>query len=91
MFAPQIEYIDERDIVLPPPVRKQIWNGTEFVTFKLYRRHGVPSTQQQTWLYNTYGHRGVYKYGYHWDFSNSGNFTVMDDKVYIFFTMKWGA
>ena len=91
MFAPQIEYIDERDIVLPPPVRKQIWNGTEFVLFKLYRRHDVPSVQESEWLWKTYGGPGVWEYGRCWNFSNSGNFTVMDDKVYIFFTMKWGA
>jgi hypothetical protein len=50
MFAPRIEYIDEKDIVLPPPVKKQIWNGTEFVPFLLYRRKGVPNNEQREWL-----------------------------------------
>ena len=27
-----IEYVDESDIVLPPPVRKQVWDGEKFVT-----------------------------------------------------------
>lgn len=90
MSTQAIEYIDET-IVLPPPVRKQIWNGTEFVPFLLYRRKGTPGFQQKEWLWNTYGHPGVYKYGYHWDLSYAGNFTQMDDKVYMFYTMKWGT
>ena len=87
----KVEYIDERDIVLPPPVRKQIWNGKEFVSFLLYRKKGIPEYERRDWLWNTYGNPGVYKYGCHWDYSNSGNFTQMDDKVYMFYTMKWGA
>lgn len=91
MWAPRVEYIDERDIVLPPPVKKQIWNGTEFVPFLLYRRKGVPSVQEIEWLWKTYGRPGAYKYGTHWDYSGNGNVTYMDDKVYMFFTIKWGT
>jgi hypothetical protein len=90
MLASKIEYIDQ-DIVLPPPVKKQIWNGTEFVPFLMYRRKGVPSHQQREWLCNTYGQCGVYEYGRFWDYSVGGDFTQMDDKVYVFYTMKWGA
>ena len=91
MWAPRVEYIDERDIVLPPPVKKQIWNGTEFVSFSLYRRKGILNGQQREWLCKTYGRPGVWEYGRCWDYSASGSFTIMDDKVYIFFTMKWGT
>ena len=88
MLAPKIEYIDQ-DIVLPPPVKKQIWNGTEFVPFLMYRRKGVPSDQQREWLCNTYGQCGVYEYGRFWDYSVGGDFTQMDDKVYMFYSIKW--
>ena len=90
MSTQAIEYIDET-IVLPPPVKKQIWNGKEFVPFLLYRRKGVPDNERREWLWNTYGGPGVYKYGRHWDYSNSGDVTYMDDKVYMFYTMKWGT
>lgn len=91
MLTPTVEFIDERDIVLPPPVKKLIWNGTEFVPFLLYRRKGTFSVQQKEWLWDTYGSPGAYKYGRHWDYSDSGDVTYMDDKVYMFYTMKWGA
>ena len=91
MLVPKVEYIDEKDIVLPPPVKKQVWNGTEFVTFLLYRKKGVPSYEQREWLQNTYGRPGVYEYGRHYDYSFSGDFTNMDEKVYMFYTMKWGT
>ncbi len=29
-WQPVIEYVDESDIVLPPPVRKQVWDGEKF-------------------------------------------------------------
>jgi hypothetical protein len=90
MLAPKIEYIDQ-DIVLPPPVKKQIWNGTEFVPFLMYRKKGIPSYQQGKWLCDTYGQCGVYEYGRFWDYSVGGDFTQMDDKVYMFYTIKWGA
>ena len=88
MLAPKIEYIDQ-EIVLPPPIKKQIWNGTEFVPFLMYRRKGVPSDQQREWLCNTYGQCGVYEYGRFWDYSVGGDFTQMDDKVYMFYSIKW--
>ena len=91
MLTPAVEFIDEQDIVLPPPVRKQIWNGTEFVPFLLYRRKGAPDNERREWLWNTYGGPGVYKYGSHWDYSDIFDVTYMDDKVYMFYTMKWGA
>ena len=37
MLTPEVEFIDERDAVPRPPVKKLIWNGTEFVPLNLYR------------------------------------------------------
>ena len=88
MSTQAIEYIDET-IVLPPPIKKQVWNGTEFVPFLMYCSKGTLSAQQKEWLWKTYGKPGVYEYGRHWNYSNSGDITYMDDKVYMFYTMKW--
>jgi hypothetical protein len=57
----------------------------------MYRRKGVPSDQQREWLCNTYGQCGVYEYGRFWDYSVGGDFTQMDDKVYMFYSIKWGT
>jgi len=90
MSTQAIEYIDAT-VVLPPPVKKLIWNGTEFVPFLLYRKKGLPNNQQLVWLWQTYGKPRLYEYGRHWDYSGGGNYTIMDDKVYMFYTMKWGT
>jgi hypothetical protein len=90
MSTQAIEYVNA-EIVLPPPVKKQIWNGTEFVTFLMYRKKSASSYEQREWLRNTYGRSGVYEYGRFWNYSAGGDITYMDDKVYMFYTMKWGA
>ena len=36
----EIEYVDV-EVTLPPPVKKQVWNGTEFVPMTLYRHKGL--------------------------------------------------
>jgi hypothetical protein len=84
-----IEYIDV-EVTLPPPVSKQIWDGDKFVPMKLYRLQYEPGIQQRNWLWNTYGPAGTYVNGHYWDYSRSGNFTVMDEKVYTWYQMKWG-
>ncbi len=91
MWAQKIEY-EEAEVTLPPPVKKQIWDaGTNsFVPMTLYRRKQVPSEAELEWLYKTYGPEGVYKDGKFWDYSRAGDFTVMDQKVYTWFQMKWG-
>ena len=90
MWEPKIEYVDV-EVVLPPPVKKRIWNGTEFAEFLLRRVTGVLSKQQLEWLQQTYGSPGVYKHGRYWNYSDSGKFTLMDDKIYVFYIMKWGT
>lgn len=90
MFRQVIEYIDV-EVTLPPPVRKQVWDAETqtFVPMTLYRLKGTPSTEEMDWLIDTYGHQKVYKKGRYWDYSRAGDFTVMDEKVYMWYQMKW--
>ena len=85
----KIECVDA-EVVLPPPVKKQVWDGQEFVPMTLYKRKGVPNEEQLEWLEATYSSRGVYKKGSFWDYSRAGNFIVMDEQVYTWYQMKWG-
>lgn len=89
MWAPRIEYIDEKDIVLPPPVKKQVWDGEKFVPITIYKIKGLPVMEAEYWLQKTFGHSGTYRNGSYWDYSRAGDFTVMDEKVYMFYKLKW--
>jgi hypothetical protein len=89
MFKQKIEYVDV-EVTLPPPVKKQVWNGEKFVSMTLYRIAGNPSRDQIEWLSKTFDFPGVYKAGQFWDYSRAGDFTVMDEKVYVWYQMKWG-
>lgn len=91
MWEQKIEYVDA-EVTLPPPVRKQVWDENEqaFVPITLCKRNGVPNQEKLDWLHETYGYQGVYKNGRYWDYSRAGNFTVMDQKVYTWYQMKWG-
>ena len=84
-----IEYVDESDIVLPPPVRKQVWDGEKFVPITLYKHKDVPREEILLWLEKTYGRPGIYLNGQYWDYSLAGNFTIMDERVYTWYEMKW--
>ena len=48
-----IEYIDV-EVTLPPPVKKQIWNGEKFVPMTLYRTSKKLTHDQIDWLRATY-------------------------------------
>jgi len=87
MFAPQIEYIDAVEVPYRT-VRKIVWNDTEFVPILVYRIHGHLKDEVHQWLRNTYGPRGQYLNGRHWD-HYEGKFTVMDEQVYMFYKLKW--
>ncbi len=89
MFEQKIEYVDV-EVTLPPPVKKQVWNGKEFVPMTLYKHKGWPGIDQVEWLVATAGTRGSYGKGIYWDYSEAGNFTVMDEKLYVWYQMKWG-
>ena len=90
MFRQTIEYIDASEVVLPPPVKKQVWDGEKFVPMTLYKTKGCPSIKALEWLATNIGHAGTYQNGSYWDFSRAGDFTVMDEKVYMWYTLKWG-
>ena len=89
MFAPQVEYIDAVEVPYRT-VRKLVWNGIEFVPILVYRIHGHLKDEVHQWLRNTYGPRGQYLNGRHWD-HYEGKFTVMDEQVYMFYKLKWGS
>ena len=86
----KIEYVDV-EVTLPPPVKKQVWNGTEFVPMTLYRHKGLLDKDEEAWIKKTFGPAGVYKDGQYWDYTRSGAYTIMDGKVYTWFQMKWGS
>jgi len=89
MWTQKIEYVDV-EVTLPPPVKKQVWDGEKFVPMTVYKQKGVPGGEKLRWLKETYGYPGTYVDGSFWDYSIAGNFTVMDEKVYTWFQMKWG-
>lgn len=83
-----IEYVDA-EVTLPPPVKKQIWDGEKFVPMTLYKHMGLPNGEKMAWLQQTYGSPGTYINGRFWDYSKGGNYIVMDEQVYVWFQMKW--
>ena len=87
----KIEYVEAK-VVLPPPVNKQVWdNETQsFIPMTLHKSKGVPTSDQIQWLKETYGWPGVYKNGRFWQYSIGGDYTIMDEKVYVWYQMKWG-
>jgi hypothetical protein len=85
----EYEYADA-EVTLPPPVRKQVWDGEKFVPITLYKHKGCPGEDQKRWLFERAGRKGSYANGTYWDYSISGNYTVMDEKLYVWYQMKWG-
>ena len=86
----QITYTDV-EVVLPPPVKKQVWDGEQFVPMTLYRKKGIPSSNQLQWLKETVSWPGTYKNGQYWQYSIAGDFTVMDEQLYTWYQLKWGG
>jgi len=89
MLVPKVEFLDERDAVPRSPVKKQIWNGTEFVTMYQHKLEHKIDAKVYAWLKKTYGRPGQYVNGCYWD--HRGEYTVMDEKVYMFYKLKWGS
>ena len=84
-WTTHIDYVDVEILNGAVPVKKQIWNGKEFVSVTMYRRNGALSDPQKLWLVEQFGKRGP-----RWDYSLTGNFFVMDEQVYTWFQLKWG-
>lgn len=87
-YVDAIEYVEEK-MTLTIPVKKQVWDGEKFVPMLLYKSKGCPGHQEISWLHKTYGSPGTYRNGQYWDYSLAGNFTVMEEKVYTWFQIKW--
>jgi len=83
-----IEYVEAAP-VSRLTVKKQVWDGEKFVSMVLVRINGVPANDQIEWLRNTFGSKGVSKKGRYWDFSLAGDFSVFDEQLYTWYTMKW--
>lgn len=79
----------EENEYIPYKVNKQFWDGDKFVPITLYRFKGNPSLTQEDWLKATAGQRGKYAQGKYWDFSLTGNYTIMDEKLYTWYQLKW--
>ena len=87
-WTQKIEHADA-EVLLPPPVRKQVWDGVQFVPMTLYKMFGLMSHDQRDWLYKNFGQEGTYRSGRYWEQSKGGSFIVMDEKVYTWFQLKW--
>ena len=88
-WTQSIEYVD-LEVTLPPPVTKMVWDGERFVPIIIYKQQGVPRGEKLRWFNETYGYPGIYINGSFWDYSYAGDFTVMDEKIYTWFQIKWG-
>ena len=86
----EIAYIE---IVDPAPgvvrVRKQLWNGNQWVETAHYRIPRQVTSRERDWLYETFGAPNVYRLGRFWSSSPAANYTVMDEQVYMMYTLKW--
>lgn len=89
MLEPQVEYLDERDAVPRPPVKKQMWDGEKFVPVTLYKIKGHVGVVAYDSLSTTFGPSGIHRIGTYWEYSKTGDFTLMDEKVYFFYRLKW--
>lgn len=87
MWAQKIDYVDAVEVPRQP-VKKQVWDGKNFVPLTLHKISPY-SDQIYSWLRPTYGAPGVYVNGRFWDYSVGGNYFLMDEKVYTWYQMKW--
>ena len=87
-WTQKIEYVEE-DITLPKPVHKKVWDGEKFVPMTLYRLFGLMKHEQYEWMTASFGPPGVYKAGQYWTHSRAGSFAIMDEKLYMWYQMKW--
>ena len=89
-MGPESEITYEYVVETPrPPVKKQVWNGERFVPITVYKIKGWPGMEAENWLLKNFGHAGIYRDGRYWEYSRAGDFTVMDEKVYMWYQMKW--
>lgn len=92
MWTQKIEYEEEVvEVVSWTTVKKQMWDADTngFVLVTLYRKKGLMSSAAEDWMIKTFGPRGIYKKNKFWNFSRAGNLIIMDEKVYMWYQMKW--
>jgi hypothetical protein len=86
----EIAYIEIAD---PAPdvmrVRKQMWDGNQWVETAHYRIPRQMNNRELDWLYATFGAQNIYRLGQYWGCSFAADYTVMDEQVYMMYTLKW--
>ena len=91
MWTQKIDYeFVDAEVTLPRPVHKKVWDGEQFVPMTLYRLFGLMPQDNYNWMIEKFGPPGTYRAGQYWDHSRAGSFVVMDEKIYVWYQMKWG-
>jgi acyl-coenzyme A synthetase/AMP-(fatty) acid ligase len=90
MWNQKIDYIDVEPCPAPP-VKKHVWDGEKFVPMTMHKKKGSLTQEQKQWLHKVAGRNGSYTRGTYWDYSVTGDYTVMDEKLYVWYQMKWGS
>ena len=86
----EIAYIEMADLApAVVRVRKQLWDGAQWVETFHYRIPRQMSSRERDWLYAAFGAANVYRLGQYWSYSRGGDYTVMDEQVYMMYTLKW--
>lgn len=80
----EITYVNAEPVPYVP-VRKQIWNGEEFVPVTVYRITGSLTQDQKDWLYDTFGRPGS-----RWNYAQASDYWTADDQVFMMFRLRWG-
>ena len=91
MWTQKIEYIDVVEDTAPRIIKKQVWDkdNNAFVPMTLARSKGIPTSDQIQWLKESFGWPGNYTKGNFWDYSIAGDYTIMDEKLYAWYQLKW--
>ena len=90
MWTQKVEYVDV-EVVTKTTIQKQVWdNDTKtFIPMTLHKSKGIPTSDQIQWLKETVSWPGTYKNGQYWQYSIAGDFTVMDERLYTWYQLKW--
>lgn len=77
---------------LPPGIvksNKQFWDGQNFIPIVVYRIPLEPTNELIKWLESTVGPLGRFTPGRYWDYNESLRYTVMDERVFVWYKLKW--
>jgi hypothetical protein len=88
----EIKYIEVHEPVpVVQRIRKQLWDGNRWVETAHYRILKQMTNRERDWLYATFGAANIYRLGRFWSCSHAANYTVMDEQVYMMYTLKWSS